>query len=86
MTVTSETAAAVPADSRSPAPWWRTAQIWGALAIVSMWVAVLFVGVYGGDMTFASPSDGTTVIPVGVVVAICAAVATGSVSRRVFSR
>jgi hypothetical protein len=51
-----------------------------------MWLAVTFVGVYGGDMTFASPSNGTTVIPVGAVVAVCAAFATAAVSKRAFHR
>jgi hypothetical protein len=80
----------VPAETRpetqSPAPWWRLSEIWGALAISAMWLAVIFVGVYGGDMTFADASNGTTVIPVGAVVAVCAAFATASVSKRAFHR
>jgi hypothetical protein len=80
----------VPAETRpqaqTPATWWRLSEIWGTLAIVGMWLAVILVGVYGGDMTFASPSNGTTVIPVGAVVAVCAAIATAAVSKRAFHR
>lgn len=81
---------ALPAETRpqtqTPAAWWRLPEIWGTLAITAMWLAVIFVGVYGGDMTFASASNGTTVIPVGAVVAVCAAVATAAVSKRAFHR
>jgi hypothetical protein len=73
-------------ETQEPAPWWRLSEIWGAVAITAMWLAVTFVGVYGGDMTFASPSNGTTVIPVGAVVAVCAAFATAAVSKRAFHR
>ena len=66
------------------APWWRVAQIWASVAIVAMWLAVLFVGVYGNDMTFVSTGNGTTVIPSGVAVAVCAAFATASIARRAF--
>lgn len=81
---------AVPAETRpepqTSRPWWQLPEIWGTSAIVAMWLAVIFVGVYGGDMTFASPGNGTTVIPVGVVVAVCAAIATAAVSKRAFHR
>jgi hypothetical protein len=41
---------------------------WGAVAIVTMWLAVLFDGVFGGDMVFSSPPDVKT-IPSAVLVA-----------------
>ena len=77
---------AAPAAARTVGPWWRLAEIWGTTAIVAMWLAVIFVGVYGGDMTFASASNGTTVIPVGAMVAVCAAFATAAVGKRAFRR
>jgi hypothetical protein len=56
------------------------------VAIVMMWVAVLFVGVYGGDMTFESVDTSSTTIPSVVLVALFAAIGTGSVAKRVFGR
>lgn len=73
--------------ARQPADaWWRLPEIWASLGITTIWLAVIFVSVYGGDMTFASTGNGTTVIPVGAVVAVCAAVATAAVSKRAFHR
>ena len=42
---------------------------WGTLAIVAMWLAVLFDGVFGGDMVFSGPTHLTT-IPSAVLVAL----------------
>jgi hypothetical protein len=61
-------------------------EIWATVAIVSMWVAVLFVGVFGGDMTFHSVDSSFTTMPSGVAVALFAAIGTGSVAKRVFGR
>src|SRR5512140_1464549 len=33
---------------------------WGAVSVIAMWLAVLFDGIFGGDMIFASPANGTT--------------------------
>jgi hypothetical protein len=56
---------------------------WGVLAIVAMWLAVLFDGVFGGDMVFSSPPNVTT-IPSAVLVALFAVIGTASVAKRVF--
>jgi hypothetical protein len=61
-------------------------EMWATLAIVTMWMAVLFVGVYGGDLTFHSVDSSWSTIPSGVVVALFAAIGTGSVAKRVFGR
>jgi hypothetical protein len=58
---------------------------WGTIAIVAMWLAVLFVGVFGGDMVFNSP-PGLTTIPSAVLVALFAVIGTVSVAKRVFPR
>jgi hypothetical protein len=84
MSVTRAEPAETRPETQTPAPWWRLPEIWGTMAITAMWLAVIFVGVYGGDMTFASQSNDTTVIPVGAVVAVCAAVATAAVSKHAF--
>ena len=57
---------------------------WGAISIVAMWLAVLFDGVFGGDMVFSHPSNGTSSIPSAVAVALFALLATISVARRAF--
>ena len=86
MSVTHALPAQTHPETLAPPPWWRLTEIWGTLTIIAMWLAVTLVGVYGGDMTFASPSDGTTVIPIGAVVAVCAGFATAAVSKRAFHR
>ncbi len=58
---------------------------WGTLAIVAMWLAVLFDGVFGGDMVFNN-SNGMTTIPSAVLVALFAVIGTASVAKRVFGR
>jgi hypothetical protein len=65
----------------------RMPELWGAVAIASMWIAVLFCGVYGGD--FLSTNGGasqTTTIPSAVFVALFAFLASVSVARHAFSR
>ena len=60
---------------------------WGTVAIVTMWLAVLFDGVFGGDMVFGNPSGGgPTIIPSAVLVALFAVIGTASVAKRVFPR
>ena len=61
-------------------------EMWATVAIVAMWVAVLFVGVYGGDAAFHSVDSSSSTIPSVVFVAIFAAIGTGSVAKRVFGR
>jgi hypothetical protein len=75
---------------RSPRGGWASRilvrEMWATLAIVAMWVAVLFVGVYGGETTFHSVDSSFSTIPSGVFVALFAAIGTGSVAKRVFGR
>ena len=59
---------------------------WGAVSIVAMWLAVLFDGVFGGDMVFSNPGSGPTVIPSAVAVALFAFIGTVSVAKRAFTR
>jgi hypothetical protein len=39
---------------------------WGAVSIVAMWLAVLFDGIFGGDMVFSNPASAPTTIPSAV--------------------
>ena len=60
---------------------------WAAVSIVTMWLAVLFDGIFGGNMTFTDTSTSqVTVIPSAVAVALFAAIATVSVAKRAFGR
>ena len=61
-------------------------EMWGTVCIVAMWLAVLFVGVYGADMRFNDAGGSASTIPSGVAVALFAAIGTGSVAKRVFGR
>ena len=60
---------------------------WATVSIVMMWLAVLFDGIFGGDMTFSNSTQTTvTVIPSVVAVALFAAIATASVAKRALGR
>jgi hypothetical protein len=58
---------------------------WGAVSIIAMWLAVLFDGVFGGDMVFSNPPNGST-IPSAVIVALFAVIGTSVVAKRAFGR
>ena len=59
---------------------------WGALSIVTMWLAVLFDGIFGGDMTFVNTPASVTTIPSAVLVALFAVIGTSAVAKRAFGR
>lgn len=61
-------------------------EMWATVSIVAMWLAVLFVGVFGGDMTFRGVDTSVTVVPSAVAVALFAAIGTASVAKRAFGR
>lgn len=60
-------------------------EMWGTIAIVAVWLAVLFDGVFGADFVSAQAS-GVTRIPSAIFVAIFAFLATVSVAKRTFGR
>jgi hypothetical protein len=60
-------------------------EFWAALSIIAMWLAVLFDGVYGGDIVTSNPPNMTTV-PSAVLVAVFAAIGTVVVARYGFGR
>jgi hypothetical protein len=61
-------------------------ELWGAVSIACMWLAVLFAAVYGGDVTSTNAGSQTTVFPSAVLVALFACVGTVSVAKRAFRR
>ena len=60
-------------------------EFWAAVSIVTMWLAVLFDGIFGSDMTFSHVPD-VTVMPSAVALALFAAIATCAVAKRGFRR
>jgi hypothetical protein len=59
---------------------------WGTLSIVAMWLAVLFVGIFGGNMVFANAGSGPTIIPSAVLLGLFAVIGTASIAKRIFGR
>ncbi|HYB23313.1 MAG TPA: hypothetical protein VED41_05915 [Solirubrobacteraceae bacterium] len=57
---------------------------WGGVALVAMWLAVLFVGVFGGSILHTSASGESSSVPVVVVVAVAALLATIPVAHAAF--
>lgn len=72
-------------DRRDIASRLLVPEFWAALSIAAMWLAVLFDGIFGGDMTFGS-ATGITTIPSAVIVALFAAIGTSAVAKRGFGR
>lgn len=73
-----------PAVSRTPAPLLLSSEFWGGVTLVAAWLAVLFVGIFGGNIETASAGGDRSSVPVVVIVAIAALLATVSVGRWAF--
>jgi hypothetical protein len=75
-----------PAESRGASPSWLHARaLWAGLSIITMWLAVLFVGIFGGDFVSSSSSNGLTQFPVVVFLLPFVLSATIVVGRRGFT-
>lgn len=72
--------------TRRVSPSWLTASaLWGGLAIIAMWLAVLFVGIFGGNVVKSTPGGESSSWPVVVLVAVVALIGTVVVGRRAFA-
>ncbi len=71
--------------SASPRAWLYARALWAAVSIIIMWLAVLFVGVFGGDFVSSSSANGFTKIPVVVFLLPFVLPATIVVARRGFA-
>lgn len=60
------------------------AEMWASLAIMVMWLAVLFDAVYGPNMTFVSSPTSNSTIPSAVAVGLFAFLGTAAVAKRGF--
>ena len=70
-------------------PWYlrlRVPEMWASLAIVVMWLAVLFDAVFGPDIVTSDSSGSAARIPSAIVVALFAYLATRVVARYGFTR
>jgi hypothetical protein len=70
---------------RSGSSWLQAKALWAGLSIITMWLAVLFVGIFGGDFVASSSTNGFTKFPVVVFVLPFALAATVVVGRRGFT-
>jgi hypothetical protein len=70
------------ASSRS---WLYARALWAGLSIIIMWLAVLFVGIFGGDFVHSSSTGGFTRFPVVVFLLPFVLPATIAVARRGFT-
>lgn len=61
-TESAPTSIARPGRPSSP-PWLQARALWAGVSIVTMWLAVLLVGIFGGDFVSSSASNGFTKIP-----------------------
>jgi hypothetical protein len=72
------------------APWWKASEpMWAGLAIISMWLAVLFVGLFGGEIVSINGTAGagtSTTVPSVVAIVPFVLVATLFVARWGFAR
>lgn len=82
-TMTHEPSANVPArrdiTSRLLVP-----QFWAALSIIAMWLAVLFDGIFGNDITITSSPTNVTTMPSAVALALFALIGTSAIAKRAF--
>jgi hypothetical protein len=59
-------------------------EMWAALAIAVMWLAVLFAALFGPNLVSTSAGANSTTVPSGVAVAFFATVATWAVAKHGF--
>jgi hypothetical protein len=61
-------------------------ELWASLAIVAMWLAVLFTAVFGPDIVSATPGGESTTVPSAVAVGLFASLATWAVAKYGFGQ
>ena len=59
--------------------------LWAGLSLITMWLAVLFVGVFGGNIVHVSAGGDSSSVPVVVVLAVVALIATWLLGRVAFT-
>ena len=74
-----------PPVRRLSGAWLYAKPLWAGLSIIAMWLAVLFVGVFGGNIVHTSVGGDSSSVPVVVVVAIVALIASWVLARVAFA-
>ena len=64
----------------------RLRDVWASLAIFAMWIAVAVASVWGPDAVFQSNDGNGSTIPIGVFVALFAAIGTWAVAKYALGR
>lgn len=59
-------------------------EVWGGVTLVTIWLTVLFVGLFGGDIHTSAADGSANSFPVVVIVALVALFATISVGHWAF--
>lgn len=70
---------------RMSSAWMYARPLWAGLSMIAMWSAVLFVGVFGGNIVSVSAGGGSSSVPVVVVVAGVALIASWLLGRVAFA-
>ncbi len=71
--------------ARRSSTFLRSSAFAAGLAIASMWIAVLFIGLFAGDIVNHSAGGDASTVPAVVPVALFALIGTWIVARRGFS-
>jgi hypothetical protein len=61
-------------------------QMWASLAIIVVWLAVLFSAIYGPDIVSTTPGGTSTSTPSAVAVALFAFLATWVIAKHGYGR
>lgn len=61
-------------------------ELWACLAIVVVWLAVLFTAIFGGDIVNSNAGGDQSSVPSAVAVALFAVLATWPIARYGFQR
>jgi hypothetical protein len=84
VSMTTVTHEGVPPAKRTS--WLDARDLWASLAIAVIWLAVLFVSLFGPDFVSTSAGGSFTKIPAGIAVAFFGLFATMSVAKYGFTR
>jgi hypothetical protein len=64
----------------------RIPEMWAALSIFVMWIAVVATSVWGPDFVSTRSGGNSTTIPSGVIVALFATIGSWAIAKRAFGR